>query len=115
MSLIVPRPSRWQDCGRHSTAILHRLSPSQSMQVRAVKVSLTAGERARIAISTSWAMPTEMAWLRGGGGRGRPGGRHGMAPGEEGPGRGVEPEDRVMLGGDPYQRRVPDEPQVTAG
>jgi len=32
---------------------LHRLSDSQSMQVIAVKVSLTAADSARIAISTS--------------------------------------------------------------
>ena len=29
------------------------------MQVSAVKVSLTAGERARIAISVSWSMPSQ--------------------------------------------------------
>ena len=33
------------------------------MQVRAVKVSLTAGESARMAISTSWSMPKAMSWL----------------------------------------------------
>lgn len=47
--------------GCHRLATLHRLSPSQSMQVSAVNVSLTAGESARIAISTSWSTAKEMS------------------------------------------------------
>jgi hypothetical protein len=42
------------ESGRPDTR--HSPSQSQSMQVSAVKVSLTAGERARMAISTSWSM-----------------------------------------------------------
>ena len=34
------------------------------MQVSAVKVSLTAAESARMAISTSWSMPNDTSWLR---------------------------------------------------
>jgi hypothetical protein len=34
------------------------------MQVSAVNVSFTAGDRARIAISTSWSMPNETSWVR---------------------------------------------------
>src|ERR1700758_5219025 len=49
----IPRWSRWTWVGVHTGAILHRQSPSQSMHVSAVKVSLTAGESARMAISTS--------------------------------------------------------------
>ena len=33
------------------------------MQVKAVKVSFTAGESARMAISTSWSVPKAMSWL----------------------------------------------------
>ena len=33
------------------------------MQVIAVNVSFTAGDRARIAISTSWSMPKAMSWV----------------------------------------------------
>ncbi len=34
------------------------------MQVSAVKVSLTAGERARMAISTNWSMANTGSWVR---------------------------------------------------
>ena len=33
------------------------------MQVSAVKVSLTAADRARIAISTSWSKPNDTSWV----------------------------------------------------
>src|SRR5690349_18840216 len=64
MTLTYPWLSRWTRAGCQCRRILHRLSPSQSMHVRAVKVSLTAGERARMAISTSWSMPNETSWVR---------------------------------------------------
>ena len=50
--------------GSHRPVTLHKLSPIQSMQVSAVKVSLTAGDSARIAISTSWSTPKETSWAR---------------------------------------------------
>ena len=48
-----PWLSRWTRIGRHRVVILHTLAPSQSMHVSAVNVSLTAGDNALIAISTS--------------------------------------------------------------
>jgi hypothetical protein len=41
----------------------HRQSPIQSIHVMAVNVSLTAGDSARSAISTSWSRPNEMSWV----------------------------------------------------
>ena len=64
MTRMNPRLSRCPRAGCHLPVILDRLSPSQSMQVEAVKVSLTAGDSARIAISTSWSMPKEMSCVR---------------------------------------------------
>ena len=43
MTRMNPWSSRYTRAGCHPVTILHRLSPSQSMQVIAVKVSLTAG------------------------------------------------------------------------
>ena len=42
--------------GADRAASLHSPSPSQSMHVSAVKVSFTAGDSARMAISTSWSI-----------------------------------------------------------
>ena len=50
--------------GSHRPVTLHKLSPIQLMQVSAVKVSLTAGDSARIAISASWSTPKETSWAR---------------------------------------------------
>ena len=63
MTRMNPSPSRCTRAGLHRTVILQRLSASQVDKVSAVKVSLTAGERARMAISTSWSMPNEMSWV----------------------------------------------------
>ena len=57
MTRMTPRWSRCTWVGVQTGAILHRQSPSQSMHVSAVKVSLTAGDSVRMAISTSRSTP----------------------------------------------------------
>ena len=100
------------------------------MQVRAVKVSLTAGDRARMAISTSWSMAKTGSCIRVRWGpvtwaldkRQRHLGRRPRGPDDGQRAAGddevtravVQPDDRVGAGGDVDQLRVADELEVAA-
>ncbi len=64
MTRTAPEESRYTRVGCQRPVTLHKLSPIQSMQVSAVNVSLTAGDNARMPISTSWSTPNETSWAR---------------------------------------------------